>query len=76
MSDQHSESGGNESEASLSEEKSSNGEDFGVVDKHPDRNVPYQDELLAIAAQEHELNFEEDKDAIFPQKRSKQGTRR
>ena len=64
MSDQHSESSGNVSEVSLSAEESSNGEDFGVVDMHPDGNAPYQDEPLAIAGQEYELNFEEDKDGI------------
>ena len=31
---------------------------------HPDGNAPYQDEPLAIAGQEYELNFEKDKDGI------------
>ncbi|XP_028408213.1 uncharacterized protein LOC114530791 [Dendronephthya gigantea] len=64
MSDEHSESSGNVSEASLSTEESSNGEDFGVVYLHPDGNAPFQDEPLAIVGQEYKLNFEEDKDGI------------
>ena len=64
MSDHHSESSADASEASLSAEESSNSEDFGVVDMHPDGNAPYQDKPLAVAGQEYELNFEEDKDGI------------
>ena len=67
MSDRHSESSGDVSEQSLSTEgtqESSNGEDFDVVDMHPNGNALYQDEPLAVAGQEYALNFEEDKDGI------------
>ena len=31
---------------------------------HPDSNAPYQDESFAIAGQEYELNFRENKEGI------------
>ncbi|CAB4028332.1 Hypothetical predicted protein, partial [Paramuricea clavata] len=51
----------------LSADESSNGENYGVVDMHPDGNAPYQDEPLAIVGQDYNFRFEEDRDGISPE---------
>ena len=67
MSDRQSESSGDISEPNLSADDSSNGENYGVVDMHPDGNAPYQDEPLAIVGQDYDFRFEEDRDGISPE---------
>ncbi|CAB4009929.1 Hypothetical predicted protein [Paramuricea clavata] len=51
----------------LSADESSNCENYGVVDMHPDGNAPYQDEPLAIVGQDYDFRFEEDRDGISPE---------
>jgi hypothetical protein len=67
MSDRQSESSGDISGPNLSANESSNGENYGVVDMHPDGNAPYQDEPLAIVGQDCDFRFEEDRDGISPE---------
>ncbi|CAB4042141.1 Hypothetical predicted protein [Paramuricea clavata] len=62
-----SESSGDISGPNLSADESSNGENYGVVDMHPDSNAPYQDEPLAIVGQDYDFRFEEDRDGISPE---------
>ena len=67
MSDRQSESSDKIFGPNLSADESSNSKNYGVVDMHPDVNVPYQDEHLAIIGQDYDFRFKEDRDGISPE---------